>query len=244
MLINLRNALMAGKRTPTAKDYMQDELVVMWDGIENAGWGVHSDSIVRWEDNVSNQVATIPTNSDVYTWEPDGLKRVGTKGMTFSTSYIKQTNNSDAYTLEFVFWAPNATRGNSTKGFLVSSNNQVRLTFQSNDTLNIIIDSASYPSTGLTAPILQPHYYAWIKTSTPNGTKYNAAVYVDAISKGSSVVAGTSFTSGGITIFRANNDWESETTMKMYALRIYSRALTADEIARNYAIDKARFNLP
>ena len=29
-----------------------------------------------------------------------------------------------------------------------------------------------------------------------------------------------------------------------YSLRVYSRALTADEIAHNYAIDKERFNLP
>ena len=29
-----------------------------------------------------------------------------------------------------------------------------------------------------------------------------------------------------------------------YCVRLYSRALTAEEIARNYNIDKARFNLP
>jgi hypothetical protein len=29
-----------------------------------------------------------------------------------------------------------------------------------------------------------------------------------------------------------------------YSLRLYSRALTASEIAANYTIDKARFNLP
>ena len=29
-----------------------------------------------------------------------------------------------------------------------------------------------------------------------------------------------------------------------HSLRLYSRALTADEIARNYAVDKERFNLP
>ena len=32
--------------------------------------------------------------------------------------------------------------------------------------------------------------------------------------------------------------------MKVHSIRIYSRALTAAEIAANYAIDKARFNLP
>ena len=31
---------------------------------------------------------------------------------------------------------------------------------------------------------------------------------------------------------------------RIYSWRLYSRALTADEIAANYAIDKARFNLP
>ena len=33
-------------------------------------------------------------------------------------------------------------------------------------------------------------------------------------------------------------------TFKVHCIRLYSRALTADEIAANYAIDKARFNLP
>lgn len=32
--------------------------------------------------------------------------------------------------------------------------------------------------------------------------------------------------------------------IEIYHVRAYSRALTADEIAHNYAIDKARFNLP
>jgi hypothetical protein len=30
----------------------------------------------------------------------------------------------------------------------------------------------------------------------------------------------------------------------IHSVRLYSRALTADEIAANYAVDKARFNLP
>ena len=29
---------------PTAKDYVQDGLIAMWDGIENAGWGQHNSS--------------------------------------------------------------------------------------------------------------------------------------------------------------------------------------------------------
>ena len=36
----------------------------------------------------------------------------------------------------------------------------------------------------------------------------------------------------------------ARSNMEYYFFRIYSRALTADEIAANYAIDKVRFNLP
>ena len=32
-------------------------------------------------------------------------------------------------------------------------------------------------------------------------------------------------------------------TMNCHAIRLYSRALTAAEVAANYAVDKARFNL-
>ena len=37
---------------------------------------------------------------------------------------------------------------------------------------------------------------------------------------------------------------EAEKDYSGYTIRIYSRVLTAEEIARNYKIDKARFNLP
>lgn len=33
----------------TAADYIQDGLIVMWDGIENAGWGVHDNNATVWK---------------------------------------------------------------------------------------------------------------------------------------------------------------------------------------------------
>ena len=35
---------------PTAKDYVQDGLIAMWDGVENAGWGVHDPNATVWKD--------------------------------------------------------------------------------------------------------------------------------------------------------------------------------------------------
>lgn len=38
----------------TAKDYSQDGLIAMWDGIENAGWGVHDPNATVWKDLTGN----------------------------------------------------------------------------------------------------------------------------------------------------------------------------------------------
>ncbi|MBQ1429034.1 MAG: hypothetical protein IIZ06_05145, partial [Kiritimatiellae bacterium] len=40
---------------PTARDYVQDGLVAMWDGIENAGWGQHDASATTWKDLTGNE---------------------------------------------------------------------------------------------------------------------------------------------------------------------------------------------
>ena len=43
---------------PTAADYVQDGLCIMWDGIENVDWGEHSDDITTWTDLIGG--LTIP----------------------------------------------------------------------------------------------------------------------------------------------------------------------------------------
>ena len=50
MMLGARTAVWAksGSVVPTARDYVQDGLVAMWDGIENAGWGVHYYSDTVW----------------------------------------------------------------------------------------------------------------------------------------------------------------------------------------------------
>ena len=44
----------------TAKDYVQDGLIAMWDGIENAGWGVHDPNATVWKDLVGGYDLTVP----------------------------------------------------------------------------------------------------------------------------------------------------------------------------------------
>jgi hypothetical protein len=46
------------------------------------------------------------------------------------------------------------------------------------------------------------------------------------------------------TVARIGGTAQQSRPIEVYNIRLYSRALTADEIAANYAIDKARFGLP
>ena len=59
MMLGARTAAWAkrGGGVPTAKDYVQDGLVAMWDGIENAGWGVHDPNATVSRDLVGNVVS-------------------------------------------------------------------------------------------------------------------------------------------------------------------------------------------
>lgn len=43
----------------TASDYIQDGLIAMWDGIENAGWGVHDPNATAWTEIVSRTSTSI-----------------------------------------------------------------------------------------------------------------------------------------------------------------------------------------
>ena len=52
---------------PTARDYVQDGLIAMWDGIENAGWGVHDASAATWKDIVGNNDLTIVSGAQTIT---------------------------------------------------------------------------------------------------------------------------------------------------------------------------------
>ena len=52
----------------TAKNYVKSGLIALWDGIENAGWGVHNASATTWKDlvgsyNLINNGCTVTQNS-------------------------------------------------------------------------------------------------------------------------------------------------------------------------------------
>ena len=243
MLINLRNALMSGKRTPTAKDYVQDGLVAMWDGIENAGWGTHDDTTTTWKDLAGNRDLTYTQGTII---NPDNAQCT-----SYSSSIAYRSGNIPAVTMEFVFKLDDAQTSASCF-VLLNRQNTVRYNGQFGfnygyfgnlyfETLgNIRRCGVPFDITDRTIHSISA---AWGNGNYSPATSGN----VDGVSRLVTNLAGTgrdgdaNFIVGGLAPFQP---YAYGMKGRVYSVRFYSRALTAGEIARNYNIDKARFGLP
>ena len=99
---------------PMAKDYIQDGLAAMWDGIENAGWEQHSDQLEQWNDLINGMALRA---SDGYVGDfSGGYLHQGVafyngtgdpetkQGMRYYTKWIaiRKILNSGLFTVEFV----------------------------------------------------------------------------------------------------------------------------------------------
>lgn len=228
MLINLRNALMTGKRTPTAKDYVQSGLIAMWDGIENAGWGTHDASATVWVDLSGNgndlelkNTAHFDTNSLVSA-NRDYLSAVLAKSLPYDTIEVCG------------FW--DNSRNASALVCFGNSIDDERMMSITKNAIQIYNGGYQLRYSGLINP-----KSTWSGVhSGDSHTPYTNGV----------LAAGTYSTNewgnrtGTFGLSGSSNYSRWNFVGNYYNIRLYSRALTADEIARNYIIDKARFNLP
>lgn len=242
MLINLRNALMAGRRTPTAKDYVQSGLVFQLDGIENDGFGEHL-AQGPWRDLVSGEVWSSYTGDFTDTAYHAQSIDASTKSLYLAWPEVARKVFADGiYTVE--------VRGKSSTGNSATTSprsvfqtvvgatpvrigvyNQLNLTVQIGG-----VNTFLSPGTlGLPSDELgryQLDVTGW-QNGTAGGFKVMNADYEKSL---------TNCTTG--TPSQARVLVNADCDALWYAVRIYNRVLTAEEIARNYAIDKARFNLP
>jgi len=247
MLINLRNALMTGKRTPTAKDYVQSGLVAMWDGIENAGWGTHDANATVWKNLIGT--GDFPTTNSQLSWASDALIKSGTNGGVSCTPNIDLSNALSPRTVEFVISAqnlPQSIPANTSYYFWTLNNAGIRCEYSGSPTLKISLRSfGGMMNTGVTGPNIPRTTFSMVGTDVQSSTDRNRAKYFkNGTIFDAAAFGGNATTTPTVVLFRFARDWPSTNQIQMMNLRIYSRALTADEIAANYAIDKARFNLP
>ena len=207
----------------TAKSYVQNGLVAMWDGIENAGWGVHDASATVWKELISGTVSNDIASKGSFT--SDSFNFTSRSIADLNTLAMRNAVGTSIFTAEITF-KPNTYNAGI---YLWGSPNGFQLSVLSNYAVRFFSSNTMIAQTEAQYAYSNAHTYS---ISRSNST---AKAFADGIQIGNDTecAAMTAPTNGlDIMISEVNN------------IRIYSRAITASEIAANYAVDVVRFNLP
>ena len=241
----------AGPSTPTARDYVQDGLVAMWDGIENAGWGVHDANATVWT-NLAQDRWHLPCTTAI-SWQPDHAHGNGSKpymaGLVGADNAIPLADSRTvevvaAYTLNnsyplygvaFFFTIAESdtsgrhmisdTSGSEKRLFAYCKNNGGQNKYYVNTSADgeLLCLQATYPVTSYGPDTFRVNGVAAASTITSENRSTSNGTIIGGSTR-TGVIPGKLF--GDI-----------------YCVRVYSRALTAAEFAANYAIDAQRFGV-
>jgi hypothetical protein len=230
----------AGSRGPTAKDYVQDGMVAMWDGIENAGWGIHDNNADAWIDLVNGVIIDLTSSGS---WSEDYALRCDGKNYgAYAT--LDSFSSANILSTECVCYRDvsrgcifdiGGRRNNQVTMVGINANQYPFAVFyrygqaQGGHFVNNLCSYGTFSSVRSSSSVTIPEDYYFNSEVAANTT-------------GSTYVYPSSTTPLGIAIgatVENTNKWLG----RVWSIRLYSRALTAEEIAHNYEIDKARFGL-
>lgn len=216
------------ERVPTALDYVQDGLIAMWDAIENAGLETH-DTELRCVDLTGNgydmefvgDCTVLPTsisidNSSVASY---GIARSVPQKAPCTQEICCSVDSYDQFGRYI----------GENRGLILGMNGEVARIYGfgvNKNITSISVDSVDNP---------------FVCTLTIS-SDLHAQHYLNGEMKGSIDVTKLGNYRGDITAFNRTAG-DRGITGELKCLRLYSRVLTAAEIAANKAIDKARFNL-
>ena len=223
----------SGGGVPTARDYVQDGLVAMWDGIENAGWGKHSsDMILNDLLGGGAHIDFVNTSRGDCSILFDG--RDEQTGMLNEYNYL----NSQVLTIEFCV-------------SLDSTKNQCFIQLSGSGNRHTLVAGVYNKSRELfTGPTFSPIYnISELKIGTVSiqygvGSFQSTKAYNNGVELSHIRDEGFSTNSGLHSVGNRQSNTSYAMSGEFFSMRWYSRYLTDAEIAANYAIDKARFNLP
>ena len=208
---------------PTAADYVQEDILCLWDGIENAGWGVHDSDAHVWKNLIEG--GTSFGNSSM-SFGPDYMTISTTIYGHGLTSYERSAlAEGKDFTIELLVEAGDTTwntplqfYGTHRKVLIMFYNVPKRIWYES----NLVIDSSVYMTVGETC------LFTFVREG-----EY-ARGYINGQFVREKVIDNTI---GMLSLY------SFATAHKQKRISIYSRALTDLEIKNNYMVDKMRFGL-
>ena len=226
MMLGARTAAWA-KSGYTAKDYVQDGLVAMWDGIENVGWGVHDLSATTWKDLVGDNDLVLQNTAH---FDENSLVSADRNKLTALCSA-----RLPYASIEVCAFYDVARNSSSLVCFGNSVDDQRMLSFKS-DSIQVYNGNHMIKLTTHVDP-----QCTW--AGVHDGNRHEAYVR-GSLAVGTKSVNNWSTRNGTFGLSGSSNYNSWNFVGAYYSVRLYSRALTAEEIAANYAIDKVRFNIP
>lgn len=234
--------------TYTCEDYIQDGLLCMWDGVENAGLGVHDDNALTWVD--------LTGNGFDLTVDPE----CGEWGRNCIVPYAN-------------CWCP-AYRLNAEREFNALKRHPVTIevvVMPQGGGGFVIIVGLSYSGGQYQKVCYNTNYNAvdyWVgknyKNADASSIRYSTkpvtlscsdiAVFANGVDLGtlySKAGTGSWGTSGGAISIAGYQPRSGDAvtarayafTAPIYTIRVYDRELDAEERVYNHMIDKARFGL-
>lgn len=231
-----------------AEGYVTNGLIAYWDAIDNTGTA-HDSSATSWVDKVNGYLFNFK-NTSGHVWNEDKLTlSSGHAGLLTPERYWQTSTNC---TIEYVL-TPASVRNqvcgmfdpNSTASTMPSGTDSRELVLYTDGTVGFKATS----STTWVLPSGVPNMTG-VKKVVGVYTNYTVdRAYVNnvALSLGS---ATHSYGTWGPNNFRLG-EWTNNASGtnsapfygKIHAVRVYNRALTAEEITQNYNYDVTRFNL-
>lgn len=244
------------KTIPTARDYVQNGLVAMWDGIENAGYGVHDNSLAYWYDLAREDgggTAVRVASADGSSWNELGLLipagknlAVGGDGTTYMSEPFGSADTITDYTFEIGLDVQDFSSGISPfslvrvsstsveigrpwaeKQMRMAKATRIRISYDADNTVEQI-NLDEFVGTS-------PRFFITDVNSATHG-----AIWLNGEERAQSIVN-----------LDMSGKWRycpilfnpSGSAFRLLYTRVYNRALTDAEIAENYAVDQRRFGL-
>ena len=210
-----------------ASSYVQDGLIAQWDGIDNAGTGVHDPESTVWKDLKGSLDMTLTANGSWGSGAYLNVNGCSAKGTSATTSYatieIYYRSENSAGRLMFVSGLQNRIAAFPTTGTYVQFDGKASGGIVS----NIPVDGADRSVAATYAGNVASVVYC-------NGVNVSGTTKKETWSVGEGVVM-----VGARKSTESTYNWYG----RIYAIRLYNRALTEAEIAANHAIDVERFHV-
>lgn len=215
----------------SAKDYIQDGLVALVDGIENAGWGEHTDEL-KYTNLVTGEKFAITDNGNVV-WGENCLK------------ILQSGDRASGLQPNIQFYTSSLGISASAKDFTVGC----ALKVYDKDFGVLSHDGAFARFLGMSYEDNWSGVVSCAYRGDTNIFLYHAngeTIARESTGVFNLNVSGFNWSnrevySGGS--FRFGRSYNYVCKSDIHCIRIYNRALTAEEIAYNYNIDKQRFGL-